>query len=75
MKTINIKNAIVEEVIIRPNDNTPVSISYKLLEPDGTLITVRRLVVSKDELPADTLNALTTLSTKLLKKVELEEKL
>lgn len=50
MKQINLKNAQIEEIIIRPHENIPVSVSYKLLDDAGNVVTVKRANIPANEI-------------------------
>lgn len=65
MKTIKIKDSEIEEVIIRPNENIPVSVSYKLLDDTGKLITVKRINIPQNEITQEISNMVTKLLTNI----------
>ena len=73
MKTLNIKTAQIEEIIIRPLENIPLSISYKLFSDTGELITVRRISINKADLPTAGQDAIDTLMQKLSEKITTKE--
>ena len=51
MKTIKLQNIEVEEITIRPNEQIPISVSYKIFDDTGTLLTVRRVQVERSDAP------------------------
>ena len=71
MKTIKIQSAIISEIIIRPNENIPVSVSYRLLDDQGGLVTVKTVNIPKNEVT----QAMSDMATKLLAFVETAEEL
>jgi hypothetical protein len=68
-KQITIEEAQIEEIIIRPNDSTPVTVSYKLLDDDGKMVTVKRITIPKNEIT----NSMAEMATKLLTSISTEE--
>lgn len=71
MKTVKIKNAVVEEIIFRPNDETPISVLYKLYDDAGELLTTKRVQVPKTAATSQLAN----FSTKILEHITSEEDL
>lgn len=69
MKTIQISNAEISEIIIRPNDSTPVTVSYKLLDDDGKMVTVKRITIPQNEVT----DSMASMASKLLTAVSTEE--
>lgn len=70
-KEIIIEQAEIEEIIIRPNENIPVSVSYKLLDDEGNMITVKRVNIPQNEIT----KAISDMTIKLLDSIETEEQI
>lgn len=68
-KQITISEAEIEEIIIRPNDSTPVTVSYRLLDTGGKMITIKRTTIPKNEITA----SMATMATKLLTTISTDE--
>ena len=66
MKTITVKDIVIEEMIIRPGDAHPVSVSYKLFDENNELITTRRQNLSAGDVTSE----IVSLTTKLLGSIE-----
>jgi hypothetical protein len=69
MKTINIDQAQIEEIIIRPNESIPVTVSYKLFDDNGDLVTVKKVTIPQNEIT----KAISDMTTKLLDNIESTE--
>jgi hypothetical protein len=66
MKTITIQNAVIQQIIISPNDALPLAISYTLLDNSGNVVTTKILNIASADLPALGKTGLTNLTQKIL---------
>ena len=73
MKTLSIENLIVDEIIIRPNEEVPVSMIYRLVDDKGENLIARRAVISKSDLPGNSLSSLTNLVNKIVDALKIKE--
>lgn len=71
MKIINIKNIQIEEIIIRPNENIPISVSYRLLDENNNLVMIKKNSVNKDKLTKE----FSEITGKILKEISMTEEL
>lgn len=60
---------------MRPNDVVSITITYRLLDDTGQLITVRRAVFKKEDMAQAGKDAITNITEKILKHVEIHEEL
>ena len=49
MKTINLKNIIIDEIIIKPNDHMVVM--YKLLDENDVPVYVKQVIIKNEDYP------------------------
>lgn len=72
MKTINIKDAVIDEIIITKED---ASVSYKLMTDDGNIVASKRLSFKISELPLVARTAVETVYAKALLAINTREQL
>ena len=72
MKTINITSVEIEEISLRPLEET-MSICYRLKDDAGVVAFRKREVLHKSDLSATALTALGSLLSKVVAKIETQE--
>lgn len=73
MRVLTLKNAEIVEIVLRPNEGLPVVISYRLKDDQGNIVFNKTAQIKLADLPPAAQNSLTSLSAKLLTKLELDE--
>lgn len=74
MKQINLKDAEVVEVVLRPLDELPLTVQYRIKDDAGNVIMYKTTQVTNADMPAAAKNALTALIGKITERlVTLEE--
>ena len=75
MKTINIKDIEIQEVIITPKSDKPISVYYSLKDDNDELVTFKRVYFDKDKVPGQIFTNLLELVSKIFQKLKTDESL
>lgn len=74
MKQITISNVKVREIIIRPNDETPIlTVFYEILNQDGAVVTTKQETRKLGDLPQKSLKFFTDLFDDVAESIESKE--
>lgn len=65
MKQINLKEAKVVEVILRPTEAIPLSVAFEILDDTGAVVLHKRIAVKKEDMPTQATTAITNLVSRI----------
>lgn len=70
MKIINLKEAEVVEVIMRPNEAIPLTVQFRLKDDAGNVVMHKTVQVKKEDMPGQAETAILTLVDKITRRLE-----
>ena len=70
MKNIVLKDIRIKEVVIQPESETPMAITYELLDDNDQVLTVKNTTVKREEFTTKGQKAITDFAADLLTKVK-----
>ena len=72
-KLITLQDIRIKEIVIQPNSDVAMGITYELLDENDQVLAVKNTTIKRDALATGAKNAITAFATALLTKVKQAE--